>query len=39
MHTLRVPQLIIGDVVNAGPVRNVDELVALLNANLAKASL
>ncbi len=38
-HSMRIPQLIIGDVVNAGPVRSVDDLVTLLKANLSKATL
>jgi hypothetical protein len=37
-HTTRVPQLIIGDAINTGPVRNVDQLVSLLSSNLSKAT-
>jgi uncharacterized membrane protein len=36
-HTGRIPQLIIGKVLNAGPVRNVDELIALIQKNLLEA--
>jgi len=37
-HSYRLPQIIIGDTVNMGPVRNLDELVALLEKRLPEAA-
>jgi hypothetical protein len=37
-HSYRLPQIIIGDTVNMGPVRNLDELVALLEKRLPDAA-
>jgi len=37
-RTYRLPQIIIGDNVNMGPVRNLDELVALLEKRLPEAA-
>lgn len=34
----RIPQLIVGDTINFGPVRNLDELVNLLENHLSKSS-
>jgi uncharacterized membrane protein len=38
IHSLQLPQLIIGDAVIAGPIHGVDQLVNVLTTNLAKIS-
>lgn len=38
IHSLQLPQLIIGDAVIAGPIHTVDQLVNVLTTNLAKVS-
>ncbi|MDB6039961.1 MAG: Vitamin epoxide reductase [Verrucomicrobiales bacterium] len=39
IHSLQLPQLIIGNAVIAGPIHGVDQLVNVLTTNLAKISL
>jgi uncharacterized membrane protein len=38
MKNYRIPQLIVGDTINFGPVRNLDELINLLETHLPKSA-